>query len=85
MITAYISAEDPDSADIAERLRELVVAHTIVYRDGNPAPPVLADDDTLVRGKRDILAHLDRLELFLGEWSRFQSDACYCDANGNVE
>ncbi len=102
MIKVYVSKDDPDSADIADRLRELVVAHTILYRDAEPpargngpaleasgpgrlALPVLVDDDTVVHGKGEILAHLEMLERFLGEWSKFQSDACYCDADGNVE
>jgi hypothetical protein len=48
-------------------------------------PPALVDDDTVVRGRKKIFAHLEMLELFLGEWSKFQTDACYCDADGNVE
>ena len=108
MIKVYVSRNDPDSADIVDRLRELVVAHTIVWRDANPAapssgapgfedpepeasgsgrsaPPLLVDGGTPVRGKREIVAHLETLGLILGEWSKFQSDACYCDVNGNVE
>jgi hypothetical protein len=108
MINVYLSKDDPDSDDIVERLRELVVAHRVVYRDANlaaqgpgdpgledhapeasgperPTLPVLVDDDTVVRGRKEILAHLEMLELFLLEWSKFQSDACYCDASGNVE
>jgi hypothetical protein len=97
MIKVYLRKDDPDSADIVDRLRELVVAHTVVYRDEhlaarepgsqgeNLAPPSLVDDDTIVHGKEEILAHLGMLEQFLGEWSKFQSDACYCDANGNAE
>ena len=98
MIKVYLRKDDPVSADIVDRLRELVVAHTIVYGDGNPAardpgspgpgnliPPSLVDDDTIVHGREEILAHLGMLEHFLGEWSKFQSDACYCDSNGNAE
>jgi hypothetical protein len=107
MIKVYLPEDDPDSADIVDRLRELVVAHAIFYRDANlaaggpgitgpedPFPeasgpahlalPALVDDDSIVHGKKEILAHLEMLEQFLGEWSKFQSDACYCDANGNV-
>jgi hypothetical protein len=98
MIKVYLRRDDPGSADIEARLRKLVVAHTIFYGDERPDsgvpvspipenldPPLLVDDDTVVHGREEILTHMGMLERFLAEWSKFQSDACYCDANGNPE
>jgi hypothetical protein len=48
-------------------------------------PPALVDDEEVYSGRAEIAAHLEHLELFLKEWSKFQSDACYCDARGEAE
>jgi hypothetical protein len=95
MITLYLEKHSPLSEEILDNVRRLVLAHQVVYREergkAQPAlprglrPPALIDDEDVFQGGEKIAAHLGELELFLEEWSRFQTDACYCGRNGQVE
>lgn len=48
-------------------------------------PPILVDDDRVIQGNKNIIAYLEELEWFRELWSKFQSNACYCDENGRIE
>jgi hypothetical protein len=92
VIKVYIKKKDTESEDIIDALKELVVAHdveyveTAVHNKGKRIDlPAIVDDDRLIQGKKNIMKYLDELGNFLEEWQKFQSDACYCDPEGNVE
>ena len=93
MITLYRTKDCPACTGIEETLRELSLAHEVVVVSGErddrlpdqSRPPVLMDEGQVAQGSQAILAHLEELEGFKAQWERFQSDACYCDDQGNVE
>jgi hypothetical protein len=95
MLTLYLEKNSPVSEEILDNVRRLVVAHQVVYREERHKahrtlprgllPPALIDDEDVFQGVNKIAAHLGELELFLQEWSRFQTDACCCGPNGEVE
>lgn len=89
MITFYRNTGCRDCARIAEKLREMSLAHDVVEA-GTDAPdrkgreerqqlPCLKDDDKVIEGHGRIAEYIEQLEQFKGEWDKFQSDACYCD------
>jgi hypothetical protein len=39
----------------------------------------------MIQGSDAIIKHLEELEKFKELWDKFQSYACYCDEEGNVE
>jgi hypothetical protein len=51
----------------------------------NTRLPVMADGDEIIQGLDRIFHHLEELENFKAERDKFQSDACYCDDEGNIE
>lgn len=79
---------------IQEVLKELCLAHDTVVLDSRQdlpdelrasgPPPVLVDDGEIIQGREKILAHLEDLAAFKDLWYKFQSDACYCDEEGNI-
>lgn len=90
----FFRADDCRECDaIEEALAELVLAHRVVRFAGDQpyeglpeglSPPVLADGGEWFAGGRAIRRRLDELGEFKAEWDKFQSDACYCDDQGNV-
>ncbi len=95
MITFYRTRNCKACANIQDVLEDMCISHkTIVLAsaselpdelDAGGPPPVLVDEHEVVQGRDNILAHLEKLEEFMELWYKFQSDACYCDENGNVE
>jgi len=90
-----LQRHNKESDEVLERTREMALACEVIYPEegapqGQSFPPCdslpgLRDDDKIVCGKEDVLHYLEELGGFLEEWQKFQSDACYCDENGNVE
>jgi glutaredoxin len=95
MIRFYRRRDCPLCADIQEAMERMVLAHEVIMVEkgrkeqaGLPAHvplPVLMDEGKLIQGAENIKEHLERLEGFKAEWERFQTDACYCDENGEPE
>jgi glutaredoxin len=98
MITLYRRRGCPQCSGIEEALKELTLAHRVIEvgkgevgREmpeqpcGPSRPPVLIDEGKVFRGSKAILDHLEDLKGFRALWYKFQSDACYCDEEGNVE
>ncbi len=95
MITFFRTSECGGCAAIQEVLGELTIAHDVVVLDAPEdlpsefaaagPPPVLVDGREIIQGRENILAHLEKLAEFRKLWYKFQSDACYCDKEGNVE
>jgi glutaredoxin len=91
MITFYRRQSCRGCAAVQETLEELSLAHRVVLvgEDAKPPegtkPPVLVDDEEVIQGRDNILAHLEELKDFKAQWDKFQTDACYCDEEGNVE
>jgi hypothetical protein len=95
MIKFYRTSKCTGCAAIQETLETLCIAHETVLLEspkdlpadlarGGP-PPVLVDGEDVIHGSEEILSHLEELEGFKALWDRFQSDACYCDEEGNIE
>ncbi len=93
MITFFATRDCLACQTIRETLEEMTLAHKVVVKDGpgdegmreDTDTPVLVDDHDTVRGHQGILTHLERLGRFKAAWERFQSDACYCDEEGDIE
>ncbi len=94
MLTFYRTPNCNGCAAIQEVLENLAIPHeTVVLQSPEDlpanlaasAPPVLVDEHKVFQGQKNILAHLEELEDFKELWYKFQSDACYCDAEGNIE
>ena len=95
MITFFRTSDCPGCEAIEEVLEDLCIAHKVVLvpQSGVPdesmpdeaKPPILVDDDKVIRGNKNIIAYLEELKGFKELWYKFQSDACYCDENGRIE
>ena len=93
MITLYRTEDCPRCSAIQEVLEGMTLAHKVVIVDepeDADVPhasrlPVLEDEGEVIEGRDAILQHLDQLAGFKAEWEKFQTDACYCDDEGNVE
>ena len=88
MIKVYLKKINAESKDILDGLKELVVAHEVEYLENTGQEfdlPVIIDDNRVIQGKGNIMQYLEELGEFLDEWQKYQSDACYCDSDGNVE
>ena len=88
MIKVYLKKNNVESKDILDGLKELVVAHEVEYLENTGKKfdlPAIIDDNRVIQGKRNIMQYLEELSEFLDEWQKYQSDACYCDSDGNVE
>lgn len=95
MVTFYYKP----SSEAGERIREVLKEQVLAYKpvcvepdkgrpEGLPEgmePPVLIDGEEIFQGREAILRHLEKMKAFGAEWYKFQSDACYCDIEGNVE
>ena len=75
-----------------EALAELCMAHEVVSVPDSArplppgtSPPLLVDGAEAFEGATAIFAHLRYLEGFKAEWDRFQTDACYCGPDDEVE
>ena len=93
MITLYCRPGSVECRRLREALEELVIDHRVIWLesaeevDDLPAKtelPAMIDDARLFVGTEQIQAHLEELESFAAQWRKFQSDACYCDDEGNV-
>jgi hypothetical protein len=91
MITLYRKNQCADCDEIADALREMVVAHTVVTVGDTWPPelsegsmPAIVEGDKVVRGIEDVRSFVKALADYLDEWNRFQSDSCYVDEDGNV-
>lgn len=94
MITLYRTNDSPEGREIESALKETCLAHKVVDLAGGRRPaevpdgataPVLVDDGQVFRGTAEILPHLEELVAYRERWYKYQSDACYCDENGNIE
>jgi len=95
MLSFYRTKNCPRCEKIQEILRNLVIAHRVMFVQKEdeiletlPEPfklPVLIDDDAVIQGSDEILKHLERLEEFKSLWDQYQSDACYCNEEENLE
>jgi hypothetical protein len=52
--------------------------------DGDDLPFVL-DEGRVIKGEKEIYRYLEDIGEFKKKWDKFQSDACYCDEEGNIE
>ena len=94
MLLFYRSPDCPQCSHIEETLKELTIAHRVVLiqnkgEDGEKLPkgaklPLLQDEAEVFVGIDDILKRLTELEKFKELWDTFQSDACYCDEDGEM-
>ncbi len=87
MITLYRHRRCGKCDLLQEGLEKLVLAHRIGYvdEDGMNSAAVLEDEGDLVEGESAIEAHIECLKAFRAQWQKYQTDACYCDDDGNVE
>lgn len=95
MLCLYVSGECTECGEIQDRLEKLSLAHQVApigsVETGHDVPsgkaraPLLRDGEKFYQGKAAILSHLEELEKFKQTWDKFQSDACYCDDQGNTE
>jgi len=92
MLTFYRNDDCPACDSVAETLAETTLAHKVVapgeidaekQPPGGAEPPVLVEDGQSFAGHDAIRRRLDELEDIAADWSRYQSDACYCDDEGN--
>ena len=94
MIEFYRTKECPGCRQIEETLEGLRFGHKVhevestddIERelpDGSRLP-ILIDEGKVYSGRENIVRHLEEVEAFKAEWYKFQSDACYCDDEGNV-
>lgn len=95
MIKFFRTSKCKGCAAIQEALDDLSIAHETVVLESPEdlpselvrigRPPILVDGRDVIEGSENIIAHLEELEQFKELWYKFQSDACYCDEQGNVE
>ena len=95
MLTLYRAPACPRCSGIQEVLEELAIAHQVVeVRTAADLPedlrsagavPILLDGDEVFLGSDRILEHVEKLKDFKALWYKYQSDACYCDDQGNIE
>ncbi len=95
MMTFFRTPDCEGCGAIQEALKQSCIAHETVAvasvddlppeLAGQGGPPILIDEHEVISGAENIIAHLDELERFKAQWYKFQSDACYCDDEGNIE
>jgi hypothetical protein len=90
----FRSEDCPRCDAIQEALEEQTLAHNVqvvqTAKDVPDAPegaalPILVDEGKVFSGSADVLEHVKELEQFKAQWEKFQTDACYCDDEGNIE
>jgi hypothetical protein len=95
MVVLFETMACPGCGHIRDTLDALCIHHSVVLvTEGEPVPirgsqpeaiaPVLLDEGKLFVGHGGIESHLDDLTRFMALWEQFQTDACYCDDEGNV-
>jgi glutaredoxin len=94
MITLYRKPDCPRCGHIQETLEDLQIAHEVVTLDGSgelpddvdaEKLPVLVDEGQAYVGADEIVKRLEYLERFRELWYKYQSDACYCDEDEEIE
>ena len=95
MMTFFRTEDCEGCGTIQEALEQLCIAHeTVVVGSeaelpaeaaGQGGPPILVDEQEVIRGSREIINHLEELERYKAQWYKYQSDVCYCDDEGDVE
>lgn len=93
MIKLYRKEDCKNCREIEDKLKELVLAHQVIIvgsvKENDQLPdalslPALLDDNRLISGSEAIREHLQKLEKFVGEWRKYQSDVCYVDEEGEI-
>jgi len=87
MLVLHVPEErTPLDIDVENQLVALVVAHTVTVSDPASVPvglPAMEDGRTWVPAA-ELPSHVRELTRLVGEWRRFQSDACYIEDDGSV-
>ncbi len=76
----------PLTAEVEGALRDLVVAYRVHRSDSASIPvdlPAIRDGERWISAA-DLPAYLDDLRTFVGQWRKFQADACYLEDDGSV-
>jgi hypothetical protein len=90
MLTLYCTH---DCDQLEDELDSLCLAHRTVHLPPDMAeesvpdgvtPPALIDDGQVFEGEDEIRHHVEELQEFRAQWDLYQSDACYCNENGDV-
>lgn len=93
MISVYRTEKSQDGDWVEAELKAMVVGYRRILMPQFAAQdkfgehislPLITDGEQLVFGEQDLLDYLRRLERFVGDWRRFQSDACYVDEDEQV-
>jgi len=94
MLIFYRAKDCTGCKGIQSTIEAMRFAHKIVIVKKGPLraahippgtkPPVLVDEKEVIQGRENILRHMEELEDFKEQWYKFQSDACYCDEEGNI-
>lgn len=78
-----LQKNDPFSDRIEEKLKDLVVAHNVQRHPDRSSVdrrlPFIRENDTVVEGRDDLDAYLQRLEAELRQQRSITGDACYID------
>ena len=94
MLTLYCRPDSKDCQDVDDTLKDLVIHHRRVDVAGPESlPPLLrtcslpamTDGPEVYCGLPQMMRHLTEIDEFAQKWRKYQSDACYCDDQGNVE
>lgn len=87
MIELHVEPDAGARADEVRRsLDDLVVAYRWTIADAGTTPvdlPAIRDGDRWI-GADDIDGYLVELSHFVGQWRKFQTDACYLEDDGSV-
>ncbi len=87
MIELHVASDADARADEVRRaLDDLVVAYQSTIVDVGATPvdlPAIRDGDRWI-GADDIDGYLVELRRFVGQWRKFQADACYLEDDGSV-
>ncbi|MCM8814266.1 MAG: hypothetical protein NC924_10120 [Candidatus Omnitrophica bacterium] len=94
MLTLYRTKQCPRCITITSALEQLEFARTAIVIENRTALrqrfpavkqfPVLVDEGKIYAGANAVLTRLTELQELKDLWYKFQSDACYCDEEGNV-
>ncbi|MBK6915155.1 MAG: glutaredoxin family protein [Ignavibacteriales bacterium] len=93
MITLYRKTDCALCDEIAEALKEIVIAHVVVDveklndRTNKNIPkiiPCIEDEGKIISGGENLFAYVKELTNLMKEWGKFQSDSCYIDRDGST-
>jgi len=83
MIKLYRAEKCPDCDRLEEALKELAIAHKVVFADKEAGAesnrgnvPALVDGDDRVAGHTAVFRYIDRMKMSLALWDQFQVDTC---------